>query len=76
MRSVGFSNQGEIRIPPLLLAQLILGYRSIKELKAIYPDVSVWGEGQYLVDVLVPQVGSVYLPNLLSSVDVYEYGVG
>jgi predicted acetyltransferase len=62
VRSIGFSNEGEIRIPPLLLAQLVLGYRSCEELKAIYPDVSVWGESLYLVDTLFPKLEAFIFP--------------
>ncbi len=56
VRSIGFSDGGGIRIPPLVFAQLVLGYRSREELKAIYPDISIWGEGQYLVDILFPKL--------------------
>jgi hypothetical protein len=45
-----------IRIPPLLLAPLILGWRDRAELAAIYPDFGVWGESRYLVDVLFPKL--------------------
>ena len=63
VRSMGFCEGGEIRIPPLVFAQLLLGYRSIEELKAVYPDVSVWGEGQYLVDILFPKLAAFIFPS-------------
>ncbi len=62
VRSIGFCDGGDIRIPPLVFAQAVLGYRSIEELKAIYPDVSVWGEGQYLVDILFPKLAAFIFP--------------
>jgi hypothetical protein len=63
VRSLGFRQEDEIRIPPLLLAQLVLGYRSIEELKAIYPDVSVWGESLYLLDILFPKLEAFIFPS-------------
>ncbi|MEP6985093.1 MAG: hypothetical protein ABI970_05830, partial [Chloroflexota bacterium] len=62
VRSIGFLEHSDIRIPPLLLAQLVLGYRSIEALKAIYPDVNVGGESQYLVDVLFPKLEAFIFP--------------
>jgi predicted acetyltransferase len=55
---LGFSNRGDVRIPPLLAAPLLLGYRSREELAQAHHDVSVRGEWQYLVDVLFPKVAS------------------
>jgi hypothetical protein len=55
---LGFSDRGGIRIPPLLFAPLLLGYRSREELRYARPDVSVGGEWQYLVDVLFPKMSS------------------
>ncbi|MBI1281958.1 MAG: GNAT family N-acetyltransferase [Anaerolineaceae bacterium] len=56
VRSVGFIDGGEIRIPPLLLAQLIFGYHSVDELRNFHKDVSVWGEGKYVMDILFPKL--------------------
>jgi hypothetical protein len=55
VRSLGFSEQGGVRIPPLLLAPLVLGYRSREELAQARPDVSVSAGWQQLVDVLFPK---------------------
>lgn len=58
VNSIGFSERGEINIPPLLFAPLLLGYRSREELSAMYPDVSCWSRSQPLVDVLFPKLAS------------------
>jgi hypothetical protein len=55
---LGFSDRGGIRLPPLLLAPLLLGYHSYEELAQAHHDVSVRGELRYLVDVLFPKVSS------------------
>ena len=55
---LGFSDQGGTRIPPLLLAPLVLGYRSREELAQARHDFSVWGEWQPLIDVLFPKMAS------------------
>jgi hypothetical protein len=34
----------------------VLGYRSREELRQCYPDVGIWGQSQYLVDVLFPKM--------------------
>lgn len=56
--SLGFSDRGGIRMPPLLLAPLLLGYRSREELAEAHHDVSVRGDLQWLVDVLFPKMRS------------------
>ena len=58
INSIGLSDGGSIRLPPLLLAPLVLGYRSREELRAMYPDVGIWGRSQQLVDVLFPKLNS------------------
>jgi predicted acetyltransferase len=55
VRPLGFSEQGGIRIAPLLLASLVLGYRSREELAQAHLDVSVSGRWRQLVDVLFPK---------------------
>jgi GNAT superfamily N-acetyltransferase len=55
VQPLGFSEQGDIRVPPMLLAPLVLGHRSRKELAHIHPDVSASGRWQQLVDVLFPK---------------------
>ncbi len=56
--SIGPGDQGEIRLPPLLLAPLLLGYRSRQELSYMYPDVGCWGPAQPLIDVMFPGLES------------------
>lgn len=56
--ALGFKDGGNIHIPPLLLAPLVLGYRSREELSHVYPDFSAWGEGQLWLDVLFPKMSS------------------
>ncbi len=58
VKSIGFSDGGTIRMPPLLFAPLLLGYRSREALSGMYPDVGCWGRSQYLVDVLFPKLDS------------------
>ncbi|MFN8371540.1 MAG: GNAT family N-acetyltransferase [Anaerolineae bacterium] len=58
VNNIGFREGDEIRIPPLLLAPLLLGYRSREELRQSHPDVSIWGQSQYLIDVLFPKLDS------------------
>jgi hypothetical protein len=58
VKSVGFRDGGDIRLPPLLLAPLLLGYKSRQELAQNYPDVSAWGEGQLLADTLFPKLNA------------------
>lgn len=58
VESIGFSEEGAVRIPPLLFAPLLLGYRSLDELRHFAPDVSVWGESNLLVEALFPKMKS------------------
>jgi len=44
--------------PPLVLLQLLLGYRSLDELKAIYPDVWANQEAYLLLNTLFPALPS------------------
>ena len=55
---LGFKGWSGIRVPPTLAVPLLLGYRSRRELAQTHHDVLVWGEWQYLVDVLFPKVAS------------------
>jgi len=55
---VGFRDGGTIRMPPLLLAPLLLGYKSRQELAQAYPDFGAGGEGQLLADILFPKLES------------------
>jgi hypothetical protein len=47
---------GDARLPPQLLAPLLLGYRSFAELAAMYPDASADGRMRLLLDVLFPKM--------------------
>ncbi|HWQ12351.1 MAG TPA: GNAT family N-acetyltransferase [Roseiflexaceae bacterium] len=47
---------GDVRLPPQLLAPLLLGYRSFGELAAMYPDASADGRARALVDALFPKM--------------------
>jgi len=58
VEALGFRDDGHIRLPPLLLAPLLLGYKSRQDLAQNYPDFSAWGENQLLVDILFPKVES------------------
>lgn len=58
VESLGFSERAGIRIPPSLVAPLLLGYRSREELAQAHHDVSVWGEWRHLVDVMFPKLTS------------------
>jgi predicted acetyltransferase len=56
VREVGWPEQGDLRLPPALLAPLVLGYRTREELAAVYHDVSASGDAQHLIDVLFPRM--------------------
>lgn len=58
VKAIGFTDQWGIKIPPLLLAPLLLGYRSRAELQRMYPDVSINSEFQHLIDALFPKLES------------------
>jgi GNAT superfamily N-acetyltransferase len=60
--SLDFTDRPGIRIPPPLVAPLLLGYRSREELIHAHHDVSVWSEWQHLLDVLFPKVASFIYP--------------
>ncbi|WP_119072223.1 GNAT family N-acetyltransferase [Aggregatilinea lenta] len=55
VESVGFSEGGDVSLPPLQLAPLALGYRTWRDLRQTYPDVSCWGQSQPLIDTLFPR---------------------
>jgi GNAT superfamily N-acetyltransferase len=56
--AVGFRDGGTIRLPPLLLAPLLLGYKNRQELAQAYPDFSAGGQAQLLAEILFPKVES------------------
>lgn len=50
-----------IRIPPMALTPLLLGYRNREELVKYYPDIGTVGQAEHLIDVLFPKMeGFIY----------------
>jgi len=47
-----------LHLPPLQFIPLVLGYRTVAELRAAYPDVSVAATWRLLVEALFPKVPS------------------
>ncbi len=56
--NLGFTGGEAIRFPSLQFIPLVLGYRTMEELRAAYPDVSVAPAWRLLVDTLFPKVES------------------
>jgi predicted N-acetyltransferase YhbS len=56
--NLGFTGDEEMRLPPLQFIPLVLGYRTVEELRAAHPDVSVWGTGRLLLETLFPKLAS------------------
>jgi len=56
--NLGFTQRGDVNIPPLAFVPLLLGYRTVEELRAAYPDVNVKPAWRLLVDTLFPKVTS------------------
>ena len=48
--------------PPLVFLQALFGYRSLDELRRIYPDVWAEGEATALLDALFPKRPSLLVP--------------
>jgi hypothetical protein len=55
---LGFTERGSIAFPPLQFIPLVLGYRSLQELRLAYPDVYVAPSYRLLMDTLFPIVPS------------------
>jgi hypothetical protein len=55
--------RGDAVVPPLLFAQLVLGYRTIDELCAVYPDIWRSDRSAELLAVLFPRLRA-WLPTL------------
>ncbi len=53
----------EVALPPLVVNQLLLGYRTITELQAIYPDVYCYSTKEGLVEVLFPKLRASITPS-------------
>ena len=56
--NLGFTQGGDVNIPPLVFVPLLLGYRTVEELRAAYTDVDVKPAWRLLVDTLFPKVAS------------------
>ena len=48
--------------PPLVFLKLLLGYRSVDELAATYPDVIARDDARLLIDTLFPRKRSIVAP--------------
>lgn len=55
VRQLAVSDGGDLRLPPQLLAPLLFGWRTLDELRHIYPDAYAVGGAQPLVDALFPR---------------------
>lgn len=56
VETLGFHEGGDLSLPPTQLVPLLLGYRSLDEIQASYPDASAQGLNSYLIDVLFPKM--------------------
>jgi predicted N-acetyltransferase YhbS len=56
--NLGFTRRGDVNFPPLAFIPLLLGYRTVEELRAASPDVNVKPAWRLLVDTLFPKVTS------------------
>ena len=57
--NAGFTERGDINVPPLQFIPLVLGHRSLDELQAMYPDVSVRPPWRMVMETLFPKVDSI-----------------
>ena len=55
--------QMEVALPPLVINQLLLGFRTITELQEVYPDVLCYSTKQGLVEVLFPKIRASITPS-------------
>ena len=56
--NLGPTGTGPVNLPPLQFIPLLLGYRTLDDLRAVYPDVRVESAWRLLVDTLFPKVSS------------------
>ena len=49
---------GDLCIPPEALVRLILGYRSLEELKDAWPDIVIKADSRRIIEVLFPRMDS------------------
>nr|HMN31459.1 hypothetical protein [Caldilineaceae bacterium] len=61
-RPAVYNPQASLGCPPLVFLQLLLGYRSMAELSAFYPDAAVAEKCKALVDALFPKQHSMVHP--------------
>lgn len=54
--------QGMAGFPPLVFLQALFGYRSLDDLRRVYPDVWAEGEATALLDALFPKRPSLLMP--------------
>jgi hypothetical protein len=54
--------EGMAAYPPLVFVQSLFGYRSLHELRAIYPDVWAEGDATALLNALFPKRASLLMP--------------
>jgi GNAT superfamily N-acetyltransferase len=54
--------ESKIGFPPLVFLQVLFGYRSLHELRSLYPDVWAEGEAAPVLDALFPKRQSSLIP--------------
>jgi GNAT superfamily N-acetyltransferase len=54
--------KGNAGCPPLIFLQLLFGYRSLHELRTLYPDVWAAGEAAAVLDALFPKRQTCLIP--------------
>jgi GNAT superfamily N-acetyltransferase len=57
-----FWEESKIGFPPLVFLQLLFSYRSLHELRSLYPDVWAEGEAAPVLDALFPKRQSSLIP--------------
>jgi hypothetical protein len=48
--------RGDVAVPPLLFAQLVLGYRTVEEAGAVFPDIWRADRSAELLAILFPRL--------------------
>ncbi|MEZ4673856.1 MAG: GNAT family N-acetyltransferase [Caldilineaceae bacterium] len=61
-RAPTYGDNAQMGCPPLIFLQLLLGYRSLAELCAFFPDVWTGNEARLLLDTLFPKQPSILMP--------------
>jgi len=57
-----YGDNANVGFPPLVFVQLLVGYRSLAELQASYPDVEAKNEAAQLINILFPALPSAVNP--------------